>query len=143
MEQSLHDQDYNLWLEQTAIALRSKDIERMDWENLVAEIEDMGASQKRALRSYMYRLIEHIFKLQYWEQERERNRNNWRIEVANFRNEINSILEDSPSLKNYLSDNYLEWYKKSLKKLDKSGVFAIPKHQTIDLLTILNDDFFG
>ncbi len=67
MESSLHDQDYNLWLEQTAIALRNQDIERMDWENLVAEIEDIGASQKRALalRSYMYRLIEHIFKLQY------------------------------------------------------------------------------
>ena len=143
MESSLHDQDYNLWLEQTAIALRNQDIERMDWENLVAEIEDMGASQKRALRSYMYRLIEHIFKLQYWEEERERNRNNWRIEVANFRNEINSILEDSLSLKSYLSDNYLEWYKKSIKKLDKSGAFAIPEHQTIDLITILNDDFFG
>ena len=143
MESSLHDQDYNLWLEQTAIALRNQDIERMDWENLLAEIEDMGASQKRALRSYMYRLIEHIFKLQYWEEERKFNRNNWRIEVANFRNEINSILEDSPSLKKYLSDNYLEWYEKSLKKLDKSGAFAIPEHQTIDLLTILNDDFFG
>lgn len=71
MESSLHDQDYNLWLEQTAIALRNQDIERMDWENLVAEIEDIGASQKRALalRSYMYRLIEHIFKLQYIDSE--------------------------------------------------------------------------
>lgn len=48
MESSLHDQDYNLWLEQTAIALRNQDIESMDWENLLAEIEDMGASHMRS-----------------------------------------------------------------------------------------------
>ena len=38
----------------------------MDWDGLLEEIEDMTASQKRALRSYTKRLIEHILKLKYW-----------------------------------------------------------------------------
>ena len=143
MEQKLHDRDYNLWLEQTAIALKNRDVENMDWENLIEEIEDMGASQKRALRSYMFRLIEHIFKLKYWEYERDRNSNHWRIKISNFRSEINSFLEDSPSLRNFLSDNYIDWYEKSVNKLNKSRVFKVPSHQPIGLSQILDDDFFG
>jgi Domain of unknown function DUF29 len=103
----LYEGDFNLWLEELAIAIKNRDIGNMDWDNLLVEIEDMGASQKRALRSYINRLVEQILKLKYWTNERDRNRNNWRIEVTNFRREAKSILEDSPSLKNYLTENYL------------------------------------
>jgi hypothetical protein len=95
----LYEGDFNLWLEELAIAIKNRDIGNMDWDNLLVEIEDMGASQKRALRSYINRLVEQILKLKYWTNERDRNRNNWRIEVTNFRREAKSILEDSPSLK--------------------------------------------
>ncbi len=39
-----------------AIAIKNRDVSKMDWDNLLEEIEDMGASQKRALRSYLNRL---------------------------------------------------------------------------------------
>ena len=47
----LHDRDFNLWIEEMAIAIKSQDVNVMDWENLLDEIQDIGASQKRALRS--------------------------------------------------------------------------------------------
>ena len=53
----LHEQDFNLWIEETIKTIRNKDAKNMDWENLLEEIEDMGASQKRALDSYMQPLI--------------------------------------------------------------------------------------
>lgn len=31
----LYDRDYNLWLAQMAIALKNKNTEAMDWENLI------------------------------------------------------------------------------------------------------------
>jgi hypothetical protein len=62
----LYGQDFNLWLEEIAIAIKNRDVSNMDWDNLLEKIEDMGASQKRAIRSYLNRLIEHIFKLKYW-----------------------------------------------------------------------------
>ncbi|HEY9770505.1 MAG TPA: DUF29 domain-containing protein [Coleofasciculaceae cyanobacterium] len=139
----LYGQDFNLWLEEIAIAIKNRDVSKMDWDNLLEEIEDMGASQKRALRSYMNRLIEHIFKLKYWTSERERNRNNWRIEITNFRREAKSILEDSPSLKKYLAANYLFWYDKCATGIQKSKVFDVPNHEPISLDQMLDDSYFG
>jgi hypothetical protein len=139
----LYGQDFNLWLKEIAIAIKNRDVSNMDWDNLLEEIEDMGASQKRALRSYMNRLIEHIFKLKYWTSERDRNRNNWRIEITNFRREAKSILEDSPSLNQYLAENYLFWYDKSVKGLQKSKVFDLPNHEPISLDEMLDDNYFG
>jgi hypothetical protein len=139
----LYGQDFNLWLKEIAIAIKNRDVSNMDWDNLLEEIEDMGASQKRALRSYLNRLIEHIFKLKYWTSEGDRNRNNWRIEITNFRREAKSILEDSPSLKKYLAENYLFWYDKSVKGLQKSKVFDLPNHEPISLDEMLDDNYFG
>jgi hypothetical protein len=89
---NLHEIDLNLWLEQMAIAVKNRDVNNMDWDNLLEEIEDMGASQKRALESYMQRLIEHILKLQYWYLEVERCRNGWQQEVTNYRSGSRSLL---------------------------------------------------
>ena len=133
----MHEKDLNLWLEQVAIALRNRDAENMDWDNLLEEIEDMGASQKRALRSYYFRLVEHILKLRDWEEERERNEAKWRVEIINFRRAINSILGDSPSLKNYLEQNHTEWCRKVIEDYSKSGLFAIADTSTISMEEVM------
>ena len=138
--QKLYKQDYNLWLEQTAIAIRNQDFTKMDWDNLLEEIEDMGASQKRALRSYTKRLIDHVLKLRYWNSEKEYNAKGWRKEIINFRDEIKEILQESPSLKNYLEENYQTWYNKSVKAMQEK--FEIPDNNFISLEIILRDDFF-
>lgn len=140
---TLHDLDLNLWLEQMAVALRDRDAMAIDWQNLLEEIEDMGASQKRALRSYTQRLIEHILKLNYWDSEKERCGDGWRIGIANFREQIIDILEDSPSLNRYLEENYQIWFDKSLKKLKSTQIFDLEGSQAIALEQIMQDDFFG
>lgn len=121
----LYDRDYNLWLAQMAIALKNKNTEAMDWENLIEEIEDLRASQKIALRSYIQRLIEHILKLNYWHSEPERCGSSLRLEIANFRGQIANILEDSPSLTNYLQQNYLDWFEKLVKRLKATKTFDL------------------
>ncbi|MGL6342824.1 MAG: DUF29 domain-containing protein [Waterburya sp.] len=139
----LYERDFNLWAEEMAIAIRNRNIENMDWDNLLQEIEDMTASQKRALRSYTKRLIEHIFKLKYWESERDRCSNGWRGEVSNFRSEIQDILKDSPSLNNYLKDNYGDWFEKVISNYQKNRSFSIKDNTLIPLETMMDDDFFG
>ncbi len=137
----LYCQDLNLWRQEIINAIQNKQLENMDWDNLIEEINDMGASEKRALRSYMKRLIEHILKLRYWDDEREYNQRGWKKEVVNFREEIKSILEESPSLKNYLQQNYSDWYKKSAKAMRQE--FSIPDDNLVDLDVIMTDDYFG
>jgi hypothetical protein len=68
----LHDRDFNLWIENQAVAIKNQDFKAMDWENLLEEIEDIGASQKRALRSYYYKLVEHILKIRVGIQKEEK-----------------------------------------------------------------------
>ena len=137
----LYQQDLNLWRQEIVDAIQNRHLENMDWDNLIDEINDMTASERRALRSYTKRLVEHILKLKYWDNEREYNQRGWRKEVVNFREEIKSILSDSPSLNNYLEQNYQDWYKKSVKAMQQE--FSIPPDNLVDLEIIMADEYFG
>jgi hypothetical protein len=59
---TLYDQDYLLWTEDTINQLRNKNFHRVDLVNLIEEIEDLGKSQKRDLKSRLGELLEHILK---------------------------------------------------------------------------------
>ncbi|MGL4880903.1 MAG: DUF29 domain-containing protein, partial [Waterburya sp.] len=137
----LHERDFNLWAEQMTIAVQNQDLNAIDWKNLMDEIEDMGKSEKRSLESYLERLVEHILKLQYWEQERERNYKHWQVEVVNFRNRIFRLLDRSPSLKKYMQDIYPRVYQDAVSA--QQIEFEIPNNNFISLEKILQKDFFG
>ncbi|BAU64123.1 hypothetical protein STA3757_14920 [Stanieria sp. NIES-3757] len=137
--------DYNLWLEQTALtsclglaetAVKNKDMNNLDWERILELIEDTGASERRALRSYMKRLVEHLLlKIKYWDNERECNYKHWNKEIVNFRSEVRDILKESPSLKRYLQDNYSEWHNSSVEAMSQE--FDLHPDAKIDLKGLL------
>ncbi|AFZ36666.1 protein of unknown function DUF29 [Stanieria cyanosphaera PCC 7437] len=102
-----YNQDYAAWLEMTAILLKQKMFASIDWDNLIEEIEDLGKSQKRAVESLLVRLLEHLLKLQYWQEEKDRCGNHWKSEIVNFRYQILKRLKESPSLKKHL-EGYFE-----------------------------------
>lgn len=129
----IYERDLNLWREQIAIAIKNKDYESIDWDDLLEEIEDMGKSEQRALKSYTRRLIQHILKIKYWESERDRNKKHWEIEIKNFRQEIKEVLENAPSLKKYLAENYTDWYQKTVTEIRAS--FAISDNNFVPLET--------
>ncbi len=140
MQDQLYDRDFNLWIEKMTTALRTRDVEAMDWQNLLEEIEDMGNSEKRSLESYLERLIEHILKLQYWESEKSHNSKHWQVEVNNFRNRIKRLLKRSPSLRNYMSEIYPEIYQDAVSSWRIE--FDIPDSEPIPLEKILDKDYF-
>ena len=141
MQNQLYDHDFNLWVEQMAIAVRNRDVEGMDWGNLLEEIEDMGKSEKRSLESYLERLAEHILKLKYWEVEKAQNYKHWQVEVVNFRNRIFRLLDRSPSLKNYMEQIYPKVFRDACNA--QQIEFDIPQDSFIDLKKILEKDYFG
>jgi hypothetical protein len=138
---NLYERDYYLWQQKELAALTNRDSDRLDWENLILEIAEVGKNQQRALKNYTQRLIEHILFLKYWESEKTRNLPHWRIEVRNFREQIIDLLADSPSLKNYLEQNYADWYEKSVLKMNQE--FSIEDETIIAVSKILSPDFFG
>lgn len=141
---SLYDTDYQLWLAQTVTQLRSNDFGHIDLENLIEELESLGKSDQRAISSYLMRLCEHLLKIRYWQSEREACFRGWDLEVANFRLQIQAILKDSPSLKNYLDESFQAEYKNARKLFLKASQLKadlIPEAPDFTLEQALNEDW--
>jgi hypothetical protein len=96
---SLYDQDFVGWTEQIALALRQGDWAGLDIENLIEEVEALGKSDRRAIKSRLEVLLMHLLKWQFQPVQRSRS---WEATILEQRMRIAEILEDSPSLKNYL-----------------------------------------
>ena len=95
-----YDEDFYLWTEQMAVALRQGDFSALDRENLAEEIENLGKSDRRALKSRLEILLMHLLK---WQFQPNRRSGSWRGTITEQRLRIQDILTDSPSLKNYLT----------------------------------------
>ncbi len=140
----LYDTDYNLWVLETVKKLENRDFHSVDWENLIEEILDLSKKDKRKLQSLLKKLIEHLLKLTYWESERERNRNHWRREIRNFRQQIQEELIDSPSLKVYLIEIFDDCYQKGRRLAsDALGLplNTFPKSPIATLEQILDENW--
>jgi hypothetical protein len=104
---ALYEQDYSLWLETTAKHLREKLFAEIDLTNLIEEIEAMGRSEKRAVRSQLTRLLMHLLK---WEYQPKRRSYSWLDSIKDARKQIERLLRDSPSLKIHLNDSFVQCY---------------------------------
>ena len=62
-----YDEDFYAWTQYQAEVLRSMpcDDNRFDRENVAEQIEDLGKSERNAVRSEIRRIIEHLLKLRY------------------------------------------------------------------------------
>jgi Domain of unknown function DUF29 len=143
--QTLYDEDYYLWIKTTINQLRSGQFSVIDLENLLEELETMGRSEKKTLKSLLTRLFEHLLKLQYWSTERERNQGHWKGEIRTFRYEIKDQLKDSPSLKPYILEIFDECYEKArLQVSDRSqlplDIFSIIPISSLE--QILDENWF-
>lgn len=141
---SLYDADYQRWLDDTIAQLKARNFQAIDVENLIEEMESLGKSDKRAIASYLMRLCEHLLKIAYWESERAAWFRGWVLEVNNFRWEIASILQDSPSLQQFLRANFAIAYQKARKNLVKvvpSFADLLPETPNFTLEQALEEDW--
>ncbi len=91
----LYERDYYTWALRQARALKERRIEALDWEHLAEEVEDLGRSEKRAVKSQLVRLLSHLLK---WRYQPERRHEGWRVSVENTRDETRDLLADNPGL---------------------------------------------
>ena len=98
-QNALYDRDHYMWTRQQADALRRRDFDVVDWENVTREIEALGTGHESALKSQYIRIMEHFLKLQYWNARDTDPVAKWEISLLNARIEIKTLLDDNPSLK--------------------------------------------
>ncbi|MEH2193202.1 MAG: DUF29 domain-containing protein [Nostoc sp.] len=97
----LYEQDFYLWIQTTAELLKQGRLTELDLENLIEEIETMGRSEKKALRSNLEVVLMHLLKYKY---QAEKRSGSWRARIREHRKRLREALEESPSLKPYFGE---------------------------------------
>ena len=86
MPDDLYDQDSLAWSLQQATLLRrhaaGERVNGIDWDHVVEEIEDVGLSELRVVRSYLGLILLHLLKLHGWPEDTACR--HWRDEIGNF-----------------------------------------------------------
>lgn len=101
----LYEQDYSQWAETMADLLASGKFTELDIQNLVEEVRDLSKRERDRLLSTLRLIIHHLLK---WDYQPERRSRSWQVTIQRERNNINFYLKDSPSLKRYLTNEWLE-----------------------------------
>ncbi len=140
---TLYERDFALWINETVEQLKSGNFSEIDLENLIDEVESLGRSQRKAVRSYLLRLLEHLLKRCYvLMPDCYRG---WEIEIRNFRRELKQEFKDSPSLKRFMLEILTESYQDALEAMKEDYPDTIfpdvyPFSENIDEL--LNSKFW-
>jgi hypothetical protein len=90
----LYRNDYYAWSRQQAAELRRLRVERvntrLDLDNLAEEVESLGRSDLRRVKSQLRRIMEHLLKLQH--SPAGEPRNGWLASVLDARQDIDDYL---------------------------------------------------
>ncbi|WP_071189489.1 DUF29 domain-containing protein [Trichormus sp. NMC-1] len=139
--QSLYEQDFYLWTKAIVQHLKENRFNEIDIPNLIEEIESMGRSEKRELKSRLIVLLMHLLK---WQYQPEKRSESWRSTITEQRICIEALLEDSPSLQPLLTEVFADCYDKARLKLsEETGIKLnfFPKESPFTLDETLNDYF--
>ena len=104
---NLYEADFYAWTQEQVSLLRKHQWSKLDLLNLIEEIESLGKQQRQELRNRLSVLMGHLLKWEYQPQQRSRS---WLATIRVQRRDTLRLLKDSPSLKSYLEDAYLETY---------------------------------
>ncbi len=138
----LYEQDFNLWLERQATLLRERRFDELDVDNLVEEVESIGRSDKREVKSRLIVLLKHLLKYQHQADKRTRS---WTDTIRDQRRELQLIFEDSPSLLRHHAPSVLSAsYARARREASSEAGLPLdtfPEGCPYNLEQILDEDF--
>ena len=111
-----YETDFHAWSKDQAARLRELRPNSIDWENIAEEIESLGGSQRREIRSRLVVLLTHLLK---WAYQPGGRGNSWRGSITLARSEIANEIAESPSLRRYPGEELDAQYK--IARLKASG----------------------
>ncbi len=133
--------DFYGWTQQQAALLKARKFNELDFENLIEEIESMGASERKELDSRLIELMLHLLK---WQFQPKRKGSSWEVSIAKQRVGLRKVLRDNPSLKYQLEQRIIDCYPDAKSyaaietKLSKSH---FPEECPYSLEQLFNENF--
>lgn len=117
---NLYEADFFAWTQSQARLLRERRWCDLDLENLAEEMETLGRSDKRQIESRLVVILVHLLKWKYQPGVRSPG---WRRTLREQRRRIAGLVEESPSLRAYPAQIFLEQYLQGrLDAADETGI---------------------
>ncbi len=120
----LYEKDFYMWVYENLRLLKEGKYDLVDWDNLLEEIEDMGISERKSLRSYIEVILEHMYKLdnllpysRYDTDMFKEGGRGWRKSIRSASIEVDVIVQDNPSLLQQLEDITRDAWKIARKEI--------------------------
>lgn len=101
-ERPLYDEDFWSWTQEQAGALRRRDLDAIDWENLIEEIETLGRSEQHAWTSHCAKVVSHLLKMEH--SPAPGSLGHWRREILTWRRQMAKRLRRQAGLKGKLKE---------------------------------------
>jgi len=108
---SLYETDFYGWTQEQARLIRSGTLSALDMENILEEIEAMGRSERRSLRSRLAVLLMHLLK---WQHQPDQRSKSWASTIKVQRFSIGKLLQENPGLKSSLDAIVVEAWEYAL-----------------------------
>lgn len=86
------------WAMHQADALRRRDLDSIDWENVIEEIEAVGRRERNGWESLCARALERLLAIEHWPAATEDAVRHWMREIDSFRLRMASVLDRNPGL---------------------------------------------
>lgn len=136
-----YETDVIAWANEQAALIRAGRFDMLDLEHLADEIEDVGKSERRELRSRMAVLLAHLLKWQYQEGIRCKS---WQRTIKEQRRGISGCLKETPSLKADLDQaDWWEWVWSDAVTLavKETGLDCFPESCPWSIEQLVNPEF--
>lgn len=137
-----YDEDFVLWLDHQAKLLRQGRVHELDLENLAEEVEDIGWSERRAVRSTLGIILIHLLKHQFQTSRRSRS---WIDTLLEHRGRLVKDFSTSRSLELHAEAELADLYRLARKRAavqTRLPVGDFPETCPYTLAQVLDEDFF-
>ncbi len=137
--QTLYEQDFYLWVQETANLLKTRQLDQLDYDNLIDEVESLGFQETDNLINNLRTLLRSLLKLKYLPPQED---NNWSLDALKACFDLQDILQVSPSLNAYFDENLEETYQdaRHLAFIEtESDIF--PQNLPFTKAEILDEDY--
>jgi hypothetical protein len=133
-----YEEDFVAWLEDQAVRARRGEVEGLDLENIAEELEGLARSDRREIRSCLTVLLTHLLKCLMQPQKRS---SSWLETIAEQRDGIAQLIEDSPSLRAYPGEILERSYPAARRKAARQTRLPereFPEHCPFDIEAVLD-----
>jgi hypothetical protein len=140
-----YEHDFYAWSYEQARALRDRRSAVLDWENLAEEIESLGRSDRREVRSRLQVILVHLLK---WKHQKKKRSPSWTRSISEQRDKLEMILADSATLRREVPDLIVKTFPSARRKASREMRFSpaeteqLPTTSPFSVQEILDDQFF-